>query len=384
MQILQVHTRYRQRGGEDGVVENERRILEAAGHSVEVWSPENPESAASAARSLAMAPWNPVRHAEMKRLVEERRPDVVHVHNTWFEASPSVIAGAATVAPVVMTLHNYRLVCANGELLRDEAPCEVCVGQGPWSAVRYGCFRGSRAASAFSAGTIAFNRRRGTWSDSVSRFAALTEFARGRLVSGGLPAEKVGVLPNFVPDPGRRPRSPSESDVVLFVGRLTAAKGVRTLFDAWEQLDRSPFRLRVVGSGPLEDDLAARELPGVEMLGWRSVDEVRVEMASARALVFPSEWYEGMPMTLLEAFASGLPVIGSRIGSVAEIVGGLGGRWLVEPGDASGWASAIRGLVDSAEVDSAGDHARRLFEETHTESAGLARLESLYRSVASV
>jgi glycosyltransferase involved in cell wall biosynthesis len=381
VKILQIHTRYRQRGGEDAVVENERRILSAAGHEVDVWSPMNPESAVGGAKSLVMAPWNPARRREVAQLVSGRRPDVVHVHNTWFEASPSVIDAVASAGcPVVMTLHNYRLVCAGAELVRDERPCELCVGRGPWSAVRYGCFRDSRPASAVSAATIAFNRRRGTWSESVARFAALTEFARGRLVAGGLPSDRVGVVPNFVVDPGSRSTAPSSSNTVLFVGRLTNAKGVRTLFDAWERLGATGLRLRVVGSGPLEGELAARALPGVEMLGWMAAEQVREEMLSSRVLVFPSEWYEGMPMTLLEAFAAGLPVLGSDIGSVAEIVGGLGSDWLVSPGSADGWAAALEGLTDDR-IDMAGRRAREIFETSHTETAGLARLESLYASV---
>lgn len=382
MRILQIHTRYRQRGGEDAVVDNERRVLQEAGHEVEIWSPANPESVVAGARSLLLAPWNPGRRTEVSALLTGIQPDVVHVHNTWFEASPAVIDAAAKAgAPVVMTLHNYRLVCANGELLRDDHPCEVCVGRGPWSAVRYGCFRGSRPASALAAATISLNRRRGTWMESVSRFAALTGFARGRFIAGGLPEERIDVLPNFVADPGPRPSAPSASRTVLFVGRLTAAKGVRTLLDAWEQLRAVDLELCVVGSGPLEEEIAERSLPGLRMLGWMGPDEVHRQMASARALVFPSEWYEGMPMTLLEAFAAGLPVLGSRIGSVAEIVGLLGSMWLVEPANPVDWARAMAALADDAAVDLAGATARRAFAESHTEAAGLARLESLYEAV---
>lgn len=382
MKVLQVHTRYRQRGGEDAVVDNERRVLTAAGHEVEIWSPSNPESALAAAKSLAMAPWNPARRRELMGLVEGMRPDVVHVHNTWFEASPAVIDGVASLGvPVVMTLHNYRLVCANGELVRDEVPCELCVGRGPWAAVKYGCFRDSKPASAISAATIAVNRRRGTWTGSVGRFAALTDFARGRLVAGGLPADKVTVIPNFVSDPGPRELAPSGSGTVLFVGRLTNAKGVKTLVEAWDAARPAGLELRIAGTGPLEDELRARTVPGVTFLGWMDGDGVRREMSSARALVFPSEWYEGMPMTLLEAFANGLPVLGSRIGSVAEIVGRLGQDWLVQPGDTRDWGDAFGRLAADAVVDAAGASARAIFERTHTEAAGLERLETLYREV---
>ena len=379
LHILQVHTRYRQRGGEDAVVDNERRLLSNAGHEVSLWEASNPESPARALRSLASAPWNRAAAHSMADAVADLRPDVVHVHNTWFAASPSVLAAASKAAPVVQTLHNYRLVCANGELTRDGRPCELCVGSSPWPAVRYGCYRDSRAMSIPAATTIAFNRWKGTWTDHVDKFVALTRFARSRLVVGGIPSDRIDVLPNVVPDPGPRSNETATSDAILFVGRLTEAKGVATLLEAWNKSRPKGLTLRVVGTGPL--DAAVASTPGVEAVGWVSPDQVAAEMLSARALVFPSEWYEGMPMTLLEAMAAGLPVVGSNIGSVAEIVGRLGEDWLVAPGDVPAWGEAFEMITDSGRVTAAGSAARSIYESTHTEEAGLQRLEVLYRQV---
>ncbi|MDH4116420.1 MAG: glycosyltransferase [Acidimicrobiia bacterium] len=379
MRVLQIHTRYRQRGGEDAVADNERRLLAESGHEVELWEAVNAESALETVRDLALAPWNPRAGRDVADVIARHRPDVVHVHNTWFAASPSVIAAAARVGvPVVMTLHNYRLFCAGGELTRAGSPCEICVGRGPWSAVRYGCFRDSRPASAVSAATISFNRRRGTWRDGVWRFVALTDFARGRFLDAGFEPAQVEVIPNFVGDPGPREAPPSSSDVVLFVGRLTAAKGVATLVEAWRHARPQGLTLRIAGTGPLEQHLRDNPTPGVELLGWLDADAMRAEMLNARALVFPSEWYEGMPMTLLEAFAAGLGVLGSRIGSVEEIVGQLGEGWLTAAGRVEAWSRSLQALTDDQLVDRAGALARTIYVEKHTESAALARLESLY------
>jgi glycosyltransferase involved in cell wall biosynthesis len=281
-----------------------------------------------------------------------------------------------------MTLHNYRLLCAGGELVRDGEPCERCVGSHPWHSVYYGCFRQSRIASVPAAATISINRRRRTWVDNVDRFAALTSFARSRFVAGGLPEEKIEVLPNVVADPGPRNSPPSDSDVVLFVGRLTAVKGVATLARAWESARPRGLRLRVIGAGPLAG--AFEGVPGVELTGWLSPEQVRAEMLQARALVFPSEWYEGMPMTLLEAFAAGLPVVGSQIGSVAEIVGRSGAEWLVRPGDVDAWAEAFGRLAAGSGLATASATVRSVFERDHTTAAGLERLVSLYTGARAV
>ena len=382
MRILQIHTQYRQRGGEETVVAAEHEMLTAAGHRVETWLAENPDSTPAALRDFALAPWNPLQARRVRRRCRADAPDVAHVHNTWFSASPSVIDAAARAGvPVAMTLHNYRLACANGELLRDGRPCEVCVGRGPWSAVRYGCYRSSRPASVVAAATIAVGRRSGAWTDKVARFGALTRFAAERMVAAGLPPEKVTVLPHVTADAGPRTEPPSRSDTVLSVGRLTRAKGVPALVRAWRARPPDGLKLRIIGTGPAADEIAALDVPGVELAGWVDKDRVGAEMLTARALVFPSHWYEGMPMTLLEAFSCGLPVLGSDLGSVAEIVGGLGERWLVPPGDERAWGTALAGLCDDGLVDDGGRRARRRYEATHTPAAGVARLERLYRSI---
>jgi glycosyltransferase involved in cell wall biosynthesis len=199
------------------------------------------------------------------------------------------------------------------------------------------------------------------------------------MVAGGLPGEKVAVLPHVVEDLGVRPAPPSCSDTVLYVGRLTAAKGVPTLVRAWSARPPAGLKLRIIGTGPAADEIAAIDAPGVELVGRVDRQRVRQEMYGARALMFPSEWYEGMPMTLLEAFSCGLPVLGSDIGSVAEIVGGVGSEWLVPPRDRHAWGEAFTRLLDDAFVDRGARGARRIYETTHTPRAGLERLERFYR-----
>jgi glycosyltransferase involved in cell wall biosynthesis len=382
VKVLQIHTEYREAGGEDAVVAAEADLLLQSGHEVVQWTNRNPAGGLAAVRALLQSPSNRGVARTVAAAARSADPDVVHVHNTWYATSPSIFGAlqAAVSAPIVMTLHNYRLVCANGLLLRDGVPCELCVGSGPWKAVRYGCYRDSRAQSAAAAITTAVNRRRGSWADGVDRFLALTEFARGRVIAGGLPADKVETKPNFVPDPGARPRPPSESHQALFVGRITSEKGIGTLIEAWLRAAPAGLELIVAGDGPLYAELSAHDLPGITMLGRVDREGVQDLMFKSRALLFPSEWYEGMPMTLLEAFSSGLPVMGSDIGSMSEMLAPFGTGWLATAGSVDDWAARLATLADDSAVTTAGTIARRLWEDNYGPQKALENLVNAYRA----
>ncbi len=377
MRILQIHTHYRQPGGEDAVVAAESELLRRAGHEVVEWRNRNPDRPAATIGALAVGAWN---RSTAARFAEETvgEHDVAHVHNTWFATTPSILADLERRGtPIVMTLHNYRLTCANALLLRDGAPCELCIGSHPWHAVRHACYRGSRAQSLFAAGAIAGNRRTGAW-DRVDRFLALTEFARRTMAEAGLPQDKLVVKPNFVADPGPRAAPPSSSGRVLFVGRLAPEKGVRTLVEAWNAADTGDLELTIAGDGPLTAELADIAGAGVHVVGRVDADEVRRLMLDSRALVFPSQWYEGMPMTMLEALAAGLPILASDLGSMTEIVAPLGPSWLTAPGDIGGLAEALRGLA-TADVDGAGALARELWATRYSPDVALGALLAAYR-----
>jgi glycosyltransferase involved in cell wall biosynthesis len=380
LKILQVHTRYREPGGEDAVVEAEGELLAAAGHDVLLHLARNPSGAVRTGASLAMSPWNPLAARELRRVAERVRPDVAHVHNTWYALTPSVLTAlSAAAVPVVMTLHNYRLLCANAQLFRDGHACEDCIGTHPWHGVRHRCYRGSLVASTPAAGTIALHHALRTWNRHVRLFLTLNDFARTRFVRGGLPADKIQIKPNFVSDPGPRPAPPSRSRTVLYVGRLTAEKGVETLLDAWDSWRPSGLELVLVGDGPLRAALEQRPRPAVRLAGRLPREAVISWMLRSRALAFPSVLYEGQPMAVLEALGCGLPVLASRVGGTAELLRGQGEQWLVPPGQRVGWTQALGNLSDSELVDQAGARARRLYEQRFSPGTGLRLLEEAYR-----
>jgi glycosyltransferase involved in cell wall biosynthesis len=382
MRILQIHNRYRAAGGEDTVVAAEAETLRRAGHEVVQHQVENPAGRVGGLGALALAAWNPASARRVRRLAELVRPDVAHVHNTWFSLSPAIFrALQQTGTPVVMTLHNYRLLCPNAILFRDGEPCELCVGSHPWRGVRYRCYRGSATASAVAAATIAANRAAGTWERHADLFLALTEFARSLFLRGGLPDDRLTVKPNSVPDPGPRAMAPSASGIVLYVGRLSEDKGTLKLLDAWEDAAVPGLELLVVGDGPLQDQVESRVSARVRVAGRLAPGRVGELMLSSRALVFPSLWYEGQPMVVLEALAAGLPVLASNHGGTGATLRGVGPEWLAGPGDRAAWQAGLARLGDDGAVDEAGRRARTIYEQAFTPERSLLGLEAAYRRV---
>lgn len=382
MRILQLHTRYRQRGGEDVVVDAEARVLREAGHDVRQVIARNPDSNLKAVGNLVLSPWNPAAARRVMDAVEEFEPDIAHVHNTWFAMSPAVIRAVKRAGvPVVMTLHNYRLTCANGLLFRDGQPCELCIGSHPWHAVRYGCYRDSRLQSVPGAGTIALHRRLDTWADAVDTFIVLTEFQRELMVRAGLPGEKLVVKANFVSDPGPRPIPPSESNTVLYVGRLSAEKGVDLLVDAWRQSDLGELSLLIVGEGPRRDRLKKASSANIGFSGWLPAVKIQETMRTSRALVMPSQWYETLGHVILESFAAGLPTLVSDIGPPARVVEEvIGGGWVYQSGGSHSLVQALEHIVDETWCDAGGRLARQAYERRFSETGAGDALVEIYSS----
>lgn len=361
---------------------NEAELLRSAGHSVIEHREQNPSGPLAAGGDIIRGPWNLAAARRIRDLVRVHEPDVTHVHNTWYHLSPSIFRSAREAgSPTMLTLHNYRLACANAMLLRDGKPCELCVAsQNAWYGVRYKCYLDSYSQSVASAATIAFNRRRGTWRKDVDLILALTEFARERFIESGIPEDRIAVKPNFVPDPGARSRAVEDSDLVLFVGRLTGEKAPDVLVEAWDRAGLD-YRLEIIGDGPLEADLRRRGVPGVQLLGQQDQLLVREKMLAARALVLPSIWYEGLSMVLLEALAAGLPVLASDVGPIPEVVAPLGPEWLTRPNDPDDLAKGLARLEDEEAVAQAGSVARAQYEAHYSEAQGLANLLAMYKRV---
>lgn len=378
MRILIAHNAYQLRGGEDTVVEAETALLRRQGHSVARYSRHNDEIAAQSPVYLALqTQWSGRTVDELGGMIRSFLPDVIHVHNTFPLISPSLYWAAARAGvPVVQTLHNFRLLCPQAMFLRDGQVCEDCLGRLPWRGAVRGCYRGSKPQSGVLAGMLTLHRALGTYARKISRYIALNDFCRDKFIAGGLPAERVAVKPNFVDFP--EPSSREGRSDFLFVGRLSAEKGVEVLGRAMRRLG-AVARLRVAGDGPERGRLEG--LAEVEILGALAGDAVRVEMTRARVLLLPSIWYENFPRTLVEAFACGLPVIASRLGALAELVRDGETGLLFEPGDAEDLAAKMRWAQANPEaMQRMGVAARAEYEVKYTPEINYRQLMAIYEA----
>jgi glycosyltransferase involved in cell wall biosynthesis len=376
MRILILHSRYASGhlSGENRVVEDEAHLLEQGGHDVCVWAPSAETlHGARAVEAGIQAVWSRAAARTARSLARTFRPDVVHCHNLFPLLSPAVLRHASGDAPVVVTLHNYRLLCLPATFVRDGASCEDCLGHVPWRGAAYGCYRGSRAASTSLALSLAVHRAIGSF-DRVSLYLAVSAFVREKHVRGGFPPERIRVKPNFV-WPSERRRGPGR--YFLSVGRLSPEKGVRGLAEAWRAV---PAPLVVVGDGPDAERLRSRLPPNVEVRPPVPPDDLPRLLASARALVFPTLAYEGAPRAILEAFAAGVPVVASSVGAVPELVEqGVSGVLL--PSFAStDVAAAVERLLDDAETERMGAAAWTTWRDRYSPERGLANLEEAYRA----
>jgi glycosyltransferase involved in cell wall biosynthesis len=384
MKILLLHNYYQQSGGEDIVVQQEKALLEAHGHTVGLLTADN--SRITGISSQAAVALNSIysrrSRAQLEKKIISSKPDVVHVHNFFPQLSPSVYyACTKAKIPLIQTLHNFRLICPNALLFREGKPCEDCVGRTiPWPGIRNACYRGSHVGTAVLATMLTTHRLWGTW-QVVDAYIALSEFARRKLIAGGIPSSHLFVKPNcIVPDPGMRARS---DDYALFVGRLSPEKGIKTLLAAWAQLP--PRRLKIVGDGPLRDVVEQTKIPNLEFMGPQSSEVVMGLIGAATFLVVPSECYENFPRVIVEAFAKGVPVLGSRLGSMEELIDDGRTGVLFRPGDVQDLANKAEWLFthpDALRLMS--DEARREFETKYTAEHNYKQLMQIYRSATSV
>jgi glycosyltransferase involved in cell wall biosynthesis len=386
LSVLCLHNRYIQPGGEDQVFDSEAQLLSENGVRVEKVEEQTtyPSGLVRKIEAAVDCVWSRSWHSRFKALLQSNRPDVVHIHNFFSVISPSVYYACREEGiPVVQTLHNYRLACPAASFYRDGKVCEECLDQGPFHGVRYGCYRDSKLATATLAAMIEVHRRKKTWMEMVDCYIALTEFARQKMIQSGLPAEKIQVKPNFVlPDPGPRTGS---GDYALFVGRLVDLKGVGTMLAAWSKLPAS-IPLVIAGDGPfrpeMEKLISTYNLKNVDYRGRLSRPQTLATMKGARFLMFPSEWYEGFPVTIAESFACGVPVLCSRLGSMQEIVeDGVTGLHF-NPGDADDMADRVQwAWSHPQEISTMGFSARAEFEAKYSAERNFGMLTAIYESV---
>jgi glycosyltransferase involved in cell wall biosynthesis len=380
MRALIIHSRYLSGpvSGENRVVEDEVALLRSAGHDIEMWDPL-PEvgGPGSLIKSGIDTVWSRSASRRIGELTRSFEPDIVHFHNLFPTVSPAGLRTAASHGSTcVMTLHNYRLLCLPAVFVRDGRVCEDCLGHAPWRGVVHKCYRDSLPGSAALALSLTAHRKVGSF-DRVSLFLAGSEFVRAKHIEAGIDAARIHVKPNFC-SPARRRSGPG--DFFLYLGRMSPEKGMATLLRFWADTGR---KLVMVGDGPELDELQRSAPPGVEFTGAITPERVGDILHEARALLVPSVTYESAPRAVLEAYATGVPVIASRIGALPEVVeDGVSGI-LVDPLDLDGWKSAVEMLGDDRTSERLGAGAYKRWSKNHSPDAGLAGLEGAYEAALS-
>ncbi len=389
MKILIAHNRYQSAApsGENRVVDREGEALAAAGHDVIRFERHSDDivhwSSAKKATLPGRVVWSHETYRDLKAALRACRPDVVHVHNTFPLLSAAVLHACRDArTPVVATLHNYKLACANGEFFRDGAVCHVCADGLPTRAVLHGCYRGSRAATVPVA--LAATVHRQAWRSLVSAYICISASQRGLLRGFGLPPDRVFVRYNLIPP--HSVRREARTPTVIYAGRLDSAKGVYLLMAGWDRYCRASaepgLRLVIAGAGPLGGEMAAWAAgrPSVEMVGQVSSGRCAELISRARAVLLTSAWEETFGLVAVEAMAAGVPPIAAGHGSFAELItSGVDGI-LFRPGDPDALALAVADVDAHPErYETYGEQARKTYEQRFDPQDNLGQLLEIYR-----
>jgi len=383
MKVLICHNRYRSTSpsGENQVVDSEISLLRRAGVEV-IQMIEDSDSIVSGGLivmgNAALGPlYSPKGVQRFRALLREEHPDLIHLHNVFPLISPAVVRAAKAVGvPIVQTIHNYRHTCVNGLHFRDGHVCDDCIGHRvAYPAVLHGCYRGSRPQSvAMALGQAA---HRGTWG-MVDKLIALTPLMARRLLAAGFEEKQIAVRPSWTADPGE-PARPGVD--FLYLGRLEEAKGINLLLEAWRlRKAGGSRRLRIAGTGPSEEHIRSMALleDDVHYLDHLDRSGVAAAMQHCGVVVIPSLWYEGLPLTFVEALAYGRPVIVNHGTSTASMVTDEL-AWSVRP-TVDSWRETID-MITQDDIEARGMAARRFYSETCSPPAALKSLLQIYEDL---
>ena len=382
MKILQVHNFYQQRGGEATVVAMEKSMLEENGHEVITWYKDNAEmkdwSVPQKLKLLHSTTYAKNSAAELEVILRNEQPDICHVHNFFPLISPSIYAVCQKFSvPVVQTLHNYRLICTNGTLFRNGEICEKCLGQNAFQSVRKKCYRNSAIQTWTVARMIEKNKKNGTWENQVDAYICLSEFAREKFIAHGLPAEKMVVKPNFIDEMKVTATvNNDQKPYFVFAGRLSEEKGVRLLAEIGKL---SPYPIHVFGDGE-----GMSRLRGIDQLILEGKQEREIllnKLKNATALLFPSLWYEGMPMTIIEAFSVGTPVISHKLGAMSTMIRSAQNGFFARK-DPKDWVNQMKMLVEEKSVkEQLSQGAYEDYKKKYCKLANYQQLLSIYQKL---
>jgi glycosyltransferase involved in cell wall biosynthesis len=334
--------------------------------------------------------WNPVSLRGLKIALNETKPDIVHVHNTFPLLSPSVFYATRDLnIPTVMTMHNYRIGCSAATAIRKDEPCTLCLDKkSVLPALRYGCYRDSRMATLPVSLMIALHSAKDTWKKNVDAFITLTDFQKEKMAQFGISQESLFVKPHFFENPPEFVPGQEREVKAVFIGRLYAAKGIHILVDSWKKWGKNAARLEIIGDGPMKSALMrtveTSEASGaISFLGNLPHADAMKRLSSAKLLILPSLCFEGFPMVIQEAYAFGVPVAASNIGALPHLIAENRTGTLFAPGNAESLLAAVQPLfADDRKLRAWSGKARQEFEAKYTAGKNYEILMSIYEAAA--
>jgi glycosyltransferase involved in cell wall biosynthesis len=381
LKILVIHNRYQQKGGEDTTFEQETRLLRQT-EEVETLVFQN-LSGWRGAVQFFMSIWNFFSAYKIRRAIRRFRPDIVHVHNWHYAIGPVVVRTVHNRRiPVVLTVQNFRLLCPSAALLYNNTLfLDSITASFPWKAISKRVYRDSYIQTFWLAFIVWIHKKMGTW-NMVDRYILQTALAKSVFLSStlGVSEQKFSIKPNFIENPMLS--SKSREDFFLYIGRLSEEKGIVTLLEAFRM---GKHELYIGGDGPLKGSVqkASAENPRIQYLGLLEKSQVLEMMCRCSSLLFPSIWYEGMPLTLIEAFAVGTPVIASNLGAMSSMITDQRNGLHFSAGNAVELAGKLdfwTGLSKDEKILYS-ERAREGFENLYTPEINRKLILAIYQSV---
>jgi glycosyltransferase involved in cell wall biosynthesis len=402
VRILHVNKFLYRRGGAESYMLDVAELQRRAGHEVEFFAMTHadnlpatfadafpsfvdfettPEGAGARVRAAGRLLWSTSAERGMADVLDAFRPDVIHLHNIYHQLSPSILRSVRRAGvPAVMTLHDYKLACPTYRFLDRHGVCEACVPRRFWNPTLRRCNRGSITASTLNGVEMTLHTLAGAY-DPVRRFLCPSRFLEGKMRQARVYPGRLRWVPNYIDAAAIGSKAAPGGDVV-YVGRLSEEKGVDVLVEAVAR-SRS-LRATVVGDGPAREPLEhltdeLRVGDRVRFVGRLPAEEVLDALRAAAVAVVPSRWYENMPIAVLEAFAAGIPVVGTDLGGLPELVDDGRHGALVPPDDPRALADALESFTtDPERAYRMGASARASVEERFAPADHLERLETMY------
>jgi glycosyltransferase involved in cell wall biosynthesis len=401
MNLIFANNYYYIRGGSERVFFEEMELLKSHGHKVIPFSrnydknfqseysnffPSNFEYENVPLNKKISAAFKLIYSFESKNkfndLLNYFKPDLIHAHNISGRLTTSIIDSAKSKKiPIVMTLHDYKLICPSYLMLLNGAVCERCKGGKFYNCVLIRCHKNSFAASFVYTVETYFNYFLKKY-NYIKYFICPSKFSLRKHAEGGIPEDKLVHIPNFINVSEFNPNYES-GDYILYVGRLSKEKGIFTLLKAVKGID---VRLKIVGDGPIRKDceefVSENSIKNVEFLGYKTGNELKEIIRNCNFLIIPSEWYENAPMTIIEAFAYGKPMIGANIGGIPEMISDGETGLLFQSGDYNELREKIIYLLNNPSlITKMGKMAREKAESEYSEEIHYQRLIEVYKKV---